>query len=109
MALSIIYETVVKFIIKVYKVFNYVVYTLWNNYVCIEYPLCQSRIICSISNNPVFNKKSFNLLPGFGIPELLPNLVSYHGFMISSNSTVIIICWSCLIDKYLLKNILSYW
>ena len=37
MALIMIYETVGKDISKVYKVLSFVVYTLIDNYVCIEY------------------------------------------------------------------------
>ena len=46
----------------------------------------------------------FNLLLGIGITELLLNLVSCHGFMLKSNSTVILNFRSRLIDKYLSKG-----
>ena len=47
--------------------------------------------------------KSFNILLGIGIPELLLNLVSCHGFMKKPNSTVILNYRSRLIKNYLAK------
>ena len=87
MGLVIIYENSGKDIIKVYIVLSCVVYNLTYNYVCIDYLLCQLKTLCGISINPTFKETSFNLLLGIGIPELLMNLVSCHGFMLKSNST----------------------
>ena len=43
----------------------------------------------------------FNVLHGIGIPELLLNLVSCHGFMKKPNSTVILNLQYSLVNKYL--------
>ena len=65
---------------KVYRVLNCVVYSLIENYVCIGYLSCQSKTLSFISYKPTFEQPSLNLLLGIGIPELLLNLVSCHGF-----------------------------
>ena len=81
-----------------------VVYNLISNYVCIDYMPCKSKTLSKISSNPTFKETIFNLLPSIGIPELLINLVSCHGFMKKPNSTVIINCQSRLINNYLSKR-----
>ena len=47
-------------------------------------------ILPGISKNPTFKEKCFNLLLGIGIPELLLNLVSCHGFIMKLNSNVVL-------------------
>ena len=81
-----------------------VIYNLIDNYVCIDYLLCQSKTLSSISSNPTLKDTCFNLLLGFGIQELLLNLVSSHGFMKKPNSTVITNYQSRLINNYLAKG-----
>ena len=103
MALTMIYETVRKEIIEVYRLLSYVVYTPIDNYVCIYHLSCQSNTLCGISNYATFKEISFNLLINIGITELLLNLVSCHGFMIKLDSTMISNCRSRLINKYLSK------
>ena len=103
MALIMIYENCGKDIRKVYRVLSFVVYTLIYNYVCIDYLLFQSKTLCGISNNPTFKETSFNLLLRIGITELLLNLVYFHGFMMKSNSTVILNFRSRQIKNYLSK------
>ena len=100
-----IYENSGKDIGKVYRVFSCVVYTPIDNYVCIDYMLCQLKKICSILRNLAFKETSFNLLLGIGFTELLLNLVYCHGFMMKSNSTVILNCRLRLINIHLSKLI----
>ena len=57
-----------------------------------------------MSKNPAFKETSFNLLLDIGIPELLMDLVSCHGFMLKSNSTVILNFRSRLVNNYLSKG-----
>ena len=104
MALIIIYENNGKDIKTVYKVLICVVYTLIENYVCIEYLSCQSKTLCDISSNSIFKETSLNLLLDIGIPELLLNIVSCSGFMNKSNSTVILNFRPFMIDNYLSKT-----
>ena len=88
MALITINENSGKNIRKVYRVLSSVVYNIIKNYICIDYLSCKSKTLCGISKNPVFKETSFNLLFSIGIPELLLNLVSSHGFMMKYNLTV---------------------
>ena len=105
MELIMIYKNSGKYARKVYRVISCVVYTLIENYVCIYYLPCQSKTLCVIQSNSTFNITSFNLLHFIGIAELLLNLVSYHGFMMKSNSNVILNFQSCLINNYLSKGL----
>ena len=78
-------------------VLSCVIYSLIENYVCIDYLFFQSKTLSSISSKLTFEKISFYLLLGIGILELLLNLVSCHGFMKKPNSTVILNFLYCLI------------
>ena len=62
------------------------------------------KTLSYISSKPTFEQKSFNILLGIGIPELLMNLVYFHGFMKRRNSTVILNCQSHLMNNYLSKR-----
>ena len=104
MALIMIYENNGEKQKKVYRVLSCVVYSLIENYVCIEYLSCQSKKLSSISSKPKFEDIHFNILLSIGIPELLLNLVSCHGFTKKPNSTVILNFGSCLINNYLEKE-----
>ena len=64
-----------------FRALSCVVYTLIDNYVCIEYLPCQSKTLSAISCYPTFKDTSFNLLLSIGIPELLLNIVSCHGWI----------------------------
>ena len=75
---------------KVYRVLICVPYYLIDNYVCIDYLLCQSKTLSRISYNIISGKTSFNILLGIGITELLLNLLSCHGFTEKPNETVIL-------------------
>ena len=82
-----------------YGVLSFVVFSLIDNYVCIDYLPCQS-----ISSNPTFEDTSFNTLLGIGIIELLLDLLSCHGFTKKPNSTVILNCLTRPINNYLAKG-----
>ena len=87
-----------------YRVLSCVNYTLIYNYVCIDYVPCKSNTLSAISCNPTFKDTSFNILLGIGIPEMLLNLVSCHGFMKKPNSTLILNCQTRMINNYLSKG-----
>ena len=53
---------------KVYRVLICVVYSIIDNYVCIDYLPCQSKTLCSISSKTTFEETSFNILLGIVIP-----------------------------------------
>ena len=101
MALILIYENIGKDTKTVYRVLSCVVYNTINNYVCIDYLLCQSKTLCDILRNPKFKEISFNLLLGIGIPELLLNLVSCNVFIMKMNSTMVLNFQSRLINNNL--------
>ena len=82
-----------------------VLYSLINNDVCIDYLSCQSKTLSRISTNRRYEQKSFNILIGIGIPELLLNLSSCHGFTEKSNSIVILNWRYCLLNNYLAKGL----
>ena len=103
MSLIMIYENNGGNSKKMYRVLSCVVYSLIYNYVCIEYLTCQLKTSSSISSKPTFEQTSFNILLGIGIPELLLDLVSCHGFMKKPNSTVMLNCRCCLVKKSLAK------
>ena len=42
---------------KMYRVLSCVIYYLINCFFCIDYLLCQSKILCSISSKPTFKKQ----------------------------------------------------
>ena len=92
------------FIETLFIVLSFVVFTLIENYYCIDYLSCKSKTLCDISNNKNFKENSLNLLLGVGIPELLLKLLSCNEFMLKSNSTVILNCRSRRINNYLSKG-----
>ena len=75
---------------QLYIVLSCVVYFLIYNYVFIDYILCQSKTLISISSKLTLEDTSLSILIGIGILELLLNLVSFHGFMRKPNSTMIL-------------------
>ena len=75
-------------------VLSCVLYYLIDSYVCIHYLQCQPKTLRTISSNKIFEQTSFNILPVIGIPELLLNLLSCHGFMEKPNTIVVLNCRS---------------
>ena len=71
----------------VYKVIGAVLYNIIDNYICIYFMgLLQDKMS---KHNNRFEKTKFNDFYGLGIPEILINIMSCHGFYKSSISTVI--------------------
>ena len=62
MALIMIYENNGEKTRKNNRVLSCVVYSLKDNYVCIEYLPCQSKTLISISSKPTFEDTSFSIL-----------------------------------------------
>ena len=91
--------------IKMVKVLSCVLYYITNNYVCIDYLSCQSKNLISIYSNIIFEQTGYNILLGIGTPEVLLNLVSFHGFKEKPNSTVVLNWLSCLANNYLAKGL----
>ena len=87
-----------------HRVLSCVVYTIIEKYFCIDYLSYQSKTVSTTLWNPTFKDKSFKLLLGIGITELLLNLLSFHGFIKKPNPTVLLNFWTCLINNYLSKG-----
>ena len=88
-----------------YRVLSCVLYSVIENYACIDYLCCQYKTLSSISSDKISEQASYNILLGIGIPEVLMNLVSCHGFVEKPNLTSILNLRSRLVDYYLAKII----
>ena len=66
---------------KVLRVLSRVLYSFIENYVCIDYLGCQYKRLSTICSDKIFSGMSYNSFLGIGIPEVLMNLISCHGFM----------------------------
>ena len=103
-AIVILYETKTKNPTKVYRVLSCVLYSVMYNYVWIDFLCCHSKTLSVISSDKIFEEASYNDLIGIGIPEVLMNLISCHGFTKQTNSTVILAYRYCLVNYYLEKG-----
>ena len=88
---------------KFFRVLSCVVYSFIDNYIWIEYLGCQSKKLSVISFDQIFDFISYNELLGIGIPDVLMNLISCHGFIKDTNSTVVILYRTPLVEYYLAK------
>ena len=71
----------------------------------IYYLCCQSKTISDISSDKLFEDKSYYELIIIGIPSMLMNIISCHGFMRNTNSTDISVCRYLLVSYYLEKGL----
>ena len=96
LALVIFYESGKKIIRKLFIVLSCVIYTIIERYVCIDSlgsdqsKLSYLKIGCTGSNK--HNGMDYYNVLGIGIPDLLLNLLSYHGFLNNNDSVVILKC-----------------
>ena len=81
---------------KVFKVLSYVIYIIISNYVCIEYLASESKIIIDFSvgygEGYKHEEESYNKILGIGIPDLLMNFMSCHGFLENKDPIIILKC-----------------
>ena len=82
LALLMFYETGAEKI--AYKLLSCVICTMIENYVCIDYLVCQSKTLSKIpvgsgGGSKHVYQNNYRIL-GIGIPYLLINLMSCHGF-----------------------------
>ena len=69
---------------RIFKVLSCIIYIIISNYVCIDYLGYQRKIKCTTSWfcwELKTCKKSYDNVLGIGIPDLLMNLMSCHGFL----------------------------
>ena len=94
LALVIFYENGKTIIRKLFRVLSCVIYTIIDKYVCIDYlgseksKLSDLKIGCTGSSK--HNGLDYKNLLGIGIPYLLLNFLSCHGFLKNNDSVVIL-------------------
>ena len=70
---------------KVFKVLSCAIYTIIRNYVCIDYLASEYKKIIELGlvsgGGYKHEEKSYDKILGIGIPDLLMNLMSCHGFL----------------------------
>ena len=73
-----------------------VIYTIIDKYVCIDYlgsdksKLSDFKIGCTGSHK--HNGIDYNNVLGIDIPDILLNLLSWHGFLMNNDSVVVLKC-----------------
>ena len=67
--------------IKVSNMLSFVIYSIIEKYVCVEYLCFHYRTLCVISYEKIFKQAIYNGFLGIGIPGVLMNLVYCHGFV----------------------------
>ena len=85
-----------------------VIYTIISNYVCIEYLASESKTFIELlvdSGGGYKNEeKSYDKILGLGIPDLLMNLMSCHGFLKNKDLVVILKCPKKMFEYNLSKG-----
>ena len=92
---------------KVSKVLSCVIYTIISNYVCNDYLACEKKIgelPVSFGGNFKHENKSYDKILGIGIPNLLMNLMSFHGFLKNINPIVVLKCPKRMLEYYFSKG-----
>ena len=102
--LVMFYETRRKNAAKVFRVLSCVIYSIIENFVCIDYLAFKSKKISVICMDKKYLGNIFNKLLGIGMTDLLMNLLSFHGFTKNINSTVILLCPSRIMEYYFSKG-----
>ena len=106
-ALIMIYELGSYSTKKVFKVLSCVLYTMIEKYVCIDYLCTLNKILSELNiGTTLLNKhddQDNNNLFGIGIPDILMNMVSCHGFINNNDSIVILKCPNQMSQYYFNK------
>ena len=66
---------------KYFGVLRYVIYTIIEHYICIDYLYFQSKKVSEITVDYKHGEKHSIGILGIGIPDLLMNLMSCHDFL----------------------------
>ena len=81
---------------KMFRVLSCVIYAIIDKYVCIDYlgteklKISDLKIACTGSSKHY--GMDYNNLFGIGSPDLLLNMLSWHGFLKNNDSVVILKC-----------------
>ena len=79
-----------------------VIYTIIDDYICLDYlGLLQAKLS---KHDNKFEDTKFKYFSRLGIPDVLINITSCHGFAKSSIFTVILTCLNCLVPYHLSKG-----
>ena len=89
---------------KVFRVLSCVLYYITENHVFIEYFCCQSKKLSIICSDKIFTDMSYNELLSIRISEVSMNPLSWHGIMNKTNSSVILLCRTWLLEYYVEKG-----
>ena len=97
---------------KVFKVLSCVIYTIISNYVCIDYLASEwktlSEVIVGSVGGYKHEEKSYDKILGIGIPDLLINLMSCHGFLKNKYSVVILKFPNRMFGYYFSKGFIRF-
>ena len=74
-ALVMFYDNITTNPMKLFRVLGFVVYSVIENYVFIEYLGCQSKYLSLICFDNIFADRNYNELLGIGITEDVMNLI----------------------------------
>ena len=85
--LVIFYDNRTNNTMKFYRFLSGVLYSVIENYVCIEYISCKSKTISDISIDKFLEDCSYNEFLVIFIQEVLMEFIPCHGFMKNTNST----------------------
>ena len=89
-----------------YKIIRAIIYTIIDEYICLDYlGLLQEKLSKHDKN---FRKTKFNDLSQLGMPDILMNIISCHGFVKSSSSKLILTLRNSLVPYYLSKGFLIF-
>ena len=109
--ISYFYESGKTIIRKLLRVLSCVRYTIIEKYVCIDYlgteklKLSDLKIGCTGSSK--HNGMDYNNLLRIGIPDLLLNMLSCHGFLKNSYYIVILKCPNRMSEYYFNKGFIE--
>ena len=101
-----------KIIRRLFIVLNCVIYKIVGKYVCIDYlgseksKLSDLRLGCTGLNK--HNVTDYDNVLGIGIPDLLLNLLSCHGFVKNNDSVVVLKCPNRMSEYYFNKEFVIF-
>ena len=91
-----------------FRVSSCVIYAIIRNYVCIDYLGSEreklSYLRLGVGGSYKHLDKKYDNVLGFGIPDLLMNLLSCHGFLKNNDYVVIIKCPNRMFEYYFNKE-----
>ena len=96
---------------KIFKLFSCVIYTIIDRYVCIDYlgtkkkKISELRLGCTLQSK--HDSRDYDNLFGIGIPDILLNMLSCHGFLNNNDSIVILKFHNRMSEYYFNKGFIE--